>query len=1193
MTREELNMFIKDMFKKPIDRDIKGVIKVGQDDDSNVKQELDEYVVTRELSKHFDSFFEAYRKGIAGTTDKMGVWISGFFGSGKSHFLKILSYLLENREVEGKRAIEYFNDKIQDSMVWANMKLAGDTSADVILFNIDSKSDSDSKANKDSIVKVFNKVFNEMQGFCGSMPWIAELERQMVVDGVYEDFKKTFKDISGREWTEAREDFYYEEDAIVEALARSTKMSHEAARNWYAKAEENYTLSVDRFAKRVREYIERKGNKHHVVFLVDEIGQYIGDNSQLMLNLQTVVEDLGTECGGKAWVIVTSQQDIDSVTKVKGNDFSKIQGRFNTRLSLSSANVDEVIRKRILLKDDVARDTLKLLYEDKSAILKNLITFSADTPEKKVYKDGEDFAECYPFIPYQFNLLQQVLTSIRIHGASGKHLAEGERSMISSFQESAIKYMNCEEGTLIPFSAFYDTVEAFLDSNIRTVIIHAQENENLNDFDVELLKVLFMIKYVKEIPANIENLATLMVSHIDEDKIDLKKKIEDSLRRLVKETLVQKNGDQYIFLTHEEQDINREIKSISVDLGEVIQKVSEIVFEEIYPDKKYRYSSKYNFSFNQVVDDRFFRGNQGNDIGLKIITPYYDTGEELTDNELKLMSMRENNLIVKLPNDTTFLDEMEEVLKIETFLRRKGGTSLTQKIEEIKDRKRRELVERKDRVKRLLTEAIENADMYANSQRLEINKKDPVEKINDGFKVLIEGIYTKLGYINFFTSAKDLYDIFSDNEQITLTGVEAPNKLAIEEMAGYIERNTARNIPVTMKTILGIYEKAPYGWLEEDIEWVIGKLFKAQEIKLQLNSQYLDVQDRDIVKYLTKRDYADRLLVEKRIKVPAHQISSAKELCKELFNITAVPSDEDGLMKKFKELAKDEISKIDKLLVYYKQIKYPGKDILEEGKNTLEKVCKIQDPKEFYEELQKEKDILLDYADDSIDVKIFFDSNQREFFDKAVHKINVYNSNKTYVLDKEVIDLVEQMKKIVESREPYSDIHKLPSLVDRFVVRFTELLEVECKPVRQVIENDYRKVIDELNKYEFKDVLYNKFKGRFDDLLDRLDHANNFYEAIAMKEESDRLKLRCFDDISAEIAKIKAPTQPTEHQDLGSPEIVNNPPKIYKKTINISIANILHGAKTIESEADIENVVNEIKNRLKSELKDDIIIKLV
>jgi hypothetical protein len=1186
-------MRIGEMFYKPIDRDIKGVIKVGQGDDSNVYQELEEYVVTRELAKHFSDFFEAYKKSIVGTTDKMGVWISGFFGSGKSHFLKILSYLLENKEVNGKKAIEYFKDKIYDSMVLADMKLAGDISADVILFNIDSKSDSDSKANKDAIVKVFNKVFNEMQGFCGSMPWIADLERQMVMDGVYEDFKKTFKEISGREWQDAREDFYYEEDAIVEALSKSTKMSIEAARNWYAKAERNYSLSVEKFARRVREYIERKGKNHHVIFLVDEIGQYIGDNSQLMLNLQTVVEDLGTECGGKAWVIVTSQQDIDSVTKVKGNDFSKIQGRFNTRLSLSSANVDEVIRKRILLKNDVAKDTLKLLYENKDAILKNLITFSQDTPEKKIYKDNDDFAECYPFIPYQFYLLQQVLTSVRIHGSSGKHLAEGERSMISSFQESAIKYMNHEEGTIIPFSAFYDTIEAFLDSNIRTVIIHAQENDNLNDFDVELLKVLFMIKYLyMEIPANKENLATLMVSHIDEDKIGLAKKIDDSLKRLIKETLVQRNGDQYIFLTYEEQEINREIKDINVDLGEVIQKVSEIIFDEIYTDKKYKYSTRYNFSFNQVVDDRFFRGNQGNDIGLKIITPYYDTGVELTDNELKLMSAREKNLIIKLPNNTAFLDETEEILQIETFLHIKGGTSLIQKIEEIKDRKRREQMERKERVKSLLTEAIRNADMYANSQRLEIKEKHPVERINDGFKVLIEGIYTKLGYITCFTTTKDLYDIFADNEQISLNGVESPNKLALDEVAGYIERNTTRSIPVTMKTILSIYGKAPYGWLEEDIEWLIAKLFKAQEVKLQLNSQYLDVQDREIVKYLTKRDYADRLLIEKRIKVPAHQINNAKELFKEIFGKMALLSDEDGLMRQFMEYANKEISKINELLVYYRQSKYPGQDILQEGKETLEKICKIHDAREFYDELQREKDVLLDYADDSIDVKKFFDSNQKEFFDKAVHKINVYNSNKTYVLDKEVVDLVGQMQKIVGSREPYSDIHKLPSLIDRFVVRFTELLEEECKPVRKVIESDYTKVLEELNKYEFKPVLFDRFKNRFDDLLSRLDHANNFYEAIAMKEESDRLKLRCFDEIAAELAKRK-PAEPPTTKEPDKPTVVNDPPRKYKKTVNISIANILHGAKSIESESDIEDVVNEIRNRLKRELRDDVIIKLV
>ena len=469
-------MRLKEIFYKKIDRDIKGVIKIGQDDDANVYQELEEYVVTRELSRHFGTFFDAYKKSINDYTDKMGVWISGFFGSGKSHFLKILSYLLENKEVQGKRAVSYFDEKINDQMVLADMKLAGDLSADIILFNIDSKSDSDSRVDKELVVKVFNKVFNEMRGFCGSLPWLAELEEQLVKDGSYESFKARFEELAGRSWEESREDFYFEEDSVVNALADTTKMSIEAARNWCRKAEENYSLSVEKFANKVREYIESKGKEHHVVFLVDEMGQYIGDNVGLMLNLQTVVEDLGTYCGGKAWVIVTSQQDIDSVTRVRGNDFSKIQGRFNTRLSLSSANVDEVIKRRILSKTDAAKDTLKLLYIDKEAILKNLITFSTDTPEMKTYKTAEDFVEVYPFIPYQFRLLQAVFTAIRQHGASGKHLAEGERSLLSAFQESAIKYMDCEIGTLIPFSAFYETIETFLDHNIRTVIVHAEDN---------------------------------------------------------------------------------------------------------------------------------------------------------------------------------------------------------------------------------------------------------------------------------------------------------------------------------------------------------------------------------------------------------------------------------------------------------------------------------------------------------------------------------------------------------------------------------------------------------------------------------------------------------------------------------------------------------------------------------------------
>jgi len=125
----------------------------------------------------------------------------------------------------------------------------------------------------------------------------------------------------------------------------------------------------------VNKYIKSKGNNHHVIFFVDEVGQYIGENTDLMLNLQTVTEDLGVYCKGKAWVVVTSQQAIDSITKVKGNDFSKIQGRFKTRINLTSTDVSEVIKKRILDKNEHANKELSLEYDNKESVVRNFHLF--------------------------------------------------------------------------------------------------------------------------------------------------------------------------------------------------------------------------------------------------------------------------------------------------------------------------------------------------------------------------------------------------------------------------------------------------------------------------------------------------------------------------------------------------------------------------------------------------------------------------------------------------------------------------------------------------------------------------------------------------------------------------------------------------------------------------------------------------
>lgn len=1187
-------MNIQQMFEKRINRDIKGVIKVGQDDEKNVYQELDEYVVTNELLDHMGEFFEAYKKGISGHTDKMGVWISGFFGSGKSHFLKILSYLLENKDVKGKNAVSFFEDKIHDPMVLADMKVTGNITTDVVLFNIDSKSESDAKTDKDAIVKVFNKVFNEMQGFCGSIPWVADLERQMTKDGTYETFKEKFYEVSGNTWEEAREDFYYEEDSIIVALSQTTKMSEDAARNWYERAEEGYSISIDRFAKRVKEYVESKGKDHHVVFLIDELGQYIGNDSQLMLNLQTVVEDIGTQCGGKVWVIVTSQQEIDSVVNVKGNDFSKIQGRFDTRLSLSSAHVDEVIKKRILLKNADGKQELEKVYVDNSSILKNLITFS-DAAEMKTYATEEDFVDVYPFVPYQFSLLQKVFTGVRVHGAAGKHLAEGERSLLSAFQESAIQYSNGEIGTLVPFPAFYETIEAFLDSSIRTVIIHAQSNSRLDSFDVEVLKLLFLIKYVKELPANLENIATLMVSHINDDKIASKKKIEGSLTRLIRETLVQKNGAEYVFLTNDEQDVNREIKNIFVDSGEVIQKIGQEIFGGIYTNSKYGYSSRYNFSFNTIIDDRTV-GIQTNDIGLKIITPYYQATNDLNQAELKSMSMRETNVILKLPQDTSYLDEMEEILKIQSYLKINSGTAVAQTIEDIKSRKSREVTDRKGRLKTQLTEALKSAEIYVNSQLLEVKEKNPVDRINDAFKVLIDALYSKLNYITkHVDTVKQLHDVLQDHTvQLSLSNTEEPNRLAIQEVDNYLKRMTDRKQQLTMKGLTTHFSKQPYGWNDLDITALVITLFKVQAIKLQINSSYLSTSDRELINFLTKRDHVERVLVTKREHISATLMNSVKSLIQSMFGISAVPSDEDGLMNRFKEMLRKEKEDINLLLTNYRNTFYPGKDILVEGKEKIEEVIGLTDTATFYNKVKQVKEDLEDYAEYVEPVKKFF-KNQRDIYDNAAKKLAIFENNATYVTESELTDVVKQIEGIVKNNEPYNNIQKLTGLAQEFDGLFIQVLERECEPVKENIENDYKVVLEELSKNEnVKEKLFSKFKNRFDGLKERLERVNNIYEAIAMQTESDRLKVRCIDEIQKEIGKINPP-KPTSTIGSGRGNSVGTPPVIIpaKSTKTISKNSLIRGTKTIQAVEDIETLLQELREQLQKELTDNTIIKLV
>ncbi len=1213
-------MQIREMFAKPIDRDLQGVIIVGQDETANVRQELEEYVVTRELQKHFADFFAAYKTGIIGNTSKTGVWISGFFGSGKSHFLKILSYLLENREIAGKKAIDYFVDdrKIADPMVLADMQLAADTPTDVVLFNIDSKSDGGSKQNKDAIVNVFLKVFNEMQGYCGAMPFLADLERRLNEEGRYEEFKQKFEENYGDAWMDSRQDFDFIQDDIVDTLVDMDFMSEAAARNWCEKAAEPYKISIEDFAKRVKAYIDRKGNNHHVAFLVDEVGQYIGDDSNLMLNLQTVREELGKECNGKAWVIVTSQQDIDSITKVKGNDFSKIQGRFDTRISLSSANVDEVIKKRILDKKDTAAQMLRLLYGQKSTTIKNKIVFN-DGVEKKLYTDEDDFALVYPFVPYQFNLLASVLTSIRTHGASGKHLSEGERSMLAMFKESAMDYKEHEEGTLIPFHAFYDALENFLDHSHRGVIIKAYDNSFINPdhktkdvFAINVLKTLFMIKYVNNvIEANLDNITSLMISDIEDDRIELKAKVEDALKVLQRQMLVQRNGEIYVFLTDEEQEINREIESQNVEMAEVINKASEMIFEDIFTDKKYRYpafNGRYAFGFNSIVDDRPYKSNQNYDIGVHILTPAADMGMDETT--LRMISGQGREVLAVLPDDRAFMEEIQRYLKIEKFLRLNTSSALPQ-YETIKDGKRKEMRERNANAKLYLSESLKDADIYVNGDKAQINAKEVSARINEALGRLVSTVYHKLSYIDAAYSEDDISKLFKTSNQISLNleGGTEPNVHALDDVLSYIADNTRMHMKTSMKSIKDRFMKAPYGFVEDDVHWLVAKLFRRGDLAFYVNGSSVSTHNKDaeeLINYITKKSYVDKLMIEQKVRVSEKEKKITKDIMKELFGTAGNSDDEDVMMSSFIGYADKLTSALGKLEVRYESTRYPGKHIVEYGKKLLLELVQIQTPTEFFQTVAKKQDELLDFAEDYEPVKAFFNSEQKTIFDKAILYLSKYDDSKTYIVDENLENIVSQISGIVKKQSPYSDIPKLPELLKKFGDVYSDILDEQLKPVLDSVYDSQKRVFDVLNTKEYAETRRSRYSAMFDEIIDAAKGCTNVSVLRGYADRAEALKMRLLNEITqmdrdialkkAEEVRKKLEEQAKAVGNVDQAQIeaeVQKKVEKVKKTKNISIKSMTKTASwRLETTEDVDRYLNELRLKLVNELDTDTIVNI-
>ncbi len=1040
-------MKIKDLFVKPINRPINGVIKADQRDAESVWQELDEYVVTKQVTEYLRKFFDAYLHAVDRPTDptinaRMGVWVSGFFGSGKSHFIKILSYLLGNIEAHGgdnaehRKAVQFFESKLTDAMLLGDIRRAVAGNTDVILFNIDSKADS--KTDRDAILQVFLRVFNEMQGLSGDASHIAEMERYLINKGVFDKYRDAFKTKCGNAWEDERDGVSFMRDEVIHALGEALGMSDESAAKWFDNAHDTYKINIEGFAKLVREYLDRKGPSHRLVFLVDEVGQFIGKNTQLMLNLQTITEELGTLCQGRAWVIVTSQEDIDATigeaNQARSNDFSKITGRFYTRLSLSSSNTDEVIAKRLLEKTPAAKEELAALWAAKGDILNNQLSFASNAVALSGFKDADSFAAHYPFAPYQFFLMQKVFESIRKVGATGRHLARGERSMLDAFQTAALINANRESDALVPLYDFYPSIESFLDSSVKLAIDQAGENTALEAYDLKLLRALFLIRYITDtIKSSIDNLATLCVDRIDADKLVLKRQIEASLMRLERQNLVSRNGDLWFFLTNEERDVSQEIKSVDVSSSDISRLVSELVFDELLNGQtKVRHrESKNDYEFNRLLDGTPWRqANQP--LTLEVLSPVGVEYEML--NEARCIGRSVEGVgraILRMATDARIDVELRTYLQIEKYIvSPKASTptpSLTRILYDRKDENRK----RKGRLLHQLSDLISAGDFYVLGQKLQIKPLAPSGLLDELVNYLISNTYNKLNYIKVrqadtAAEIRAVLSVDSIGQQSIALGGEEGNPQAMAEMRHHLNIAASQS-RVLLSDIVDKFAGSPWGWKPEgEIVLLIARLFMAGEIKLMLEGA--DLEPKSAIDPLTKAARFKQVSILKRKTSDAATRAKARDLHRELFSLVA-PEDEDGLVAPYRENLQKLRADLDKARFQANAKHYPGLDVITQTQSLIDKQLAIRDPFEFLDAMVAAKTGWLDASDDCHDVLSFYKS-QVAVWNQLLEALDSFVDNRE-ALDKNAgaAAALKELEAIRANKTPYSQINRIEGLI--------------------------------------------------------------------------------------------------------------------------------------------------------------------
>lgn len=1209
-------MKFQDLYEKGLDRKVNPAVSASDLTETTVQTEIKEYVFTEEIIVNLFNILSNIKHNQG---SHVGIWINGYYGSGKSHFLKYASYCLSQNkqrcEEAFKRLIEATEDIMLHTTGMSRLEQEGvsvselrslqnwyvsKSEVEMVMFNIGDVHDVNADQ-KTAFTTIFWNQFNAKRGYNSFNLALAQyLEKALDDDGKFQEFKDYVKG-KGYDWE--RNISRFAAGRLDLALQMAKEVDPDLAIDVIRKKikDNDISVSVESFAAEMKEYIDSKQNSNfRILFFVDEVSQFIGEHRDLILQLQSLVKRLEEVCESRCWIACTAQQTLEEVvTNVGGNtsnpedEVGKILGRFEVRASLQGTSPEYITQKRILSKKGEVEIMLGEMFEKDRAKLDAQFVLPSTY---KAYTSKEDFEACYPFVPYQFQLIMKVLDSFVNMNFVDKQVKGNERSLINITFSIAKDTANMEVGEFISFDKFFGAMfQGSMQHLGQRALSNARQaldlitDPNKQDFYRRVVYVLFMVCNLSDVDkqsfsATIDNIVTLLMTKIDASKAAIKQEVSNVLAFLIDKAVIRKvktetGSEIYEFYTEEESKVAQLISNQQVDSNTYIDELKTIFFNHFgNPSNKENFATR-SFNVGINIDGRNYLSNNA-DICVDFVTNASTDSVDQYAFSIGNSSQSTHLIYFIYP---LFKDNQElranflYYCRVQKFAQEPAISEERQRTKQIFQQRAKELYDKE--IKPQFQHILDTCPIISCGNVLSLTEVGTAKKV-ERYKTLInrhmESLYNFAQLVNNSEVPKSQADLTAKiNRPIEDTLISMPLSIPEKKVKDYLDRTPH---DVTVADAIRYFTKVPYGWSDYATIFYINELVRRHLYAFNYNNNP-NVSREDTARNIVRE--AGKFTIEKAKAISQDVLNEFIDAWKHIFNVMSVKGSNDST-ELYRNCKETNDSVLNTLLKNYRELSRklngcPFVVSIDQAIELMENWLTIRDHLKFFQTIidaREEACILFDRCK-SINS---FHNDQFELYEKIRNFLDVNRDNFAF-LPPEQQKTVEALRAINKDVEPWE---KMPSY-NKMMKTLNGMLQ-DCKAkLIEDVKDKYNKVFDELEQYaqEVK-VARDKFAKR-DITISLKTNTSNFYALQANANTSE-----FYED---EMRKINSaiPASPTTGigGDSKTPTSAPIPTRI-RKVVHLNT----HTIQPMRSEEDVDKYLAGLKVELMKYINDnnDIIV---